>query len=83
MQDNPLHIRVFAGVDAQRDAALSLMFAQLLRQQKPEGVRLGVYDPNELVGVAARVRPGCCQPKLSEQAAMLPALLCARLDNVL
>ncbi len=79
MQDNPFHIRVFAGTDAQREGALSLLFAQLLRQQMPEGVLLGAYDANELVGVAAMVPPGCCQPKLREQAAMLPALLRGRM----
>ncbi|HNP37834.1 MAG TPA: GNAT family N-acetyltransferase, partial [Woeseiaceae bacterium] len=57
MQDNPLHIRVFAGVDARREGALQRLFAKLLRQQLRKGVVLGAQDRNGLVGVAAMVPP--------------------------
>lgn len=79
MQDNPLHIRVFAGADARREGALQQLFAKLLRRQLREGVILGAHTRSELAGVAAMVPPGSCQPTLSEQAAMLPALLRGRM----
>ena len=75
MQDNPLHIRVFAGADRQREGALSELFAQLLSQQMRRGVLLGAYESNGLVGVAAMVPPGQCQPTLRDQMTLLPALL--------
>lgn len=79
MQDNPLHVRVFAGADARRAGALQQLFVRLLQQQLRKGLILGAYGHGELAGVAAMVPPGCCQPTLREQATMLPALLRGRM----
>lgn len=79
MQDNPLHVRVFAGADARREGALQQLFEKLLRQQSRKGVILGAWTHKTLVGVAAMVPPGRCQLTLPEQAAMLVPLLRGRM----
>jgi len=73
MADNPLHLRVF-GNAARLEPMLEEAFARLLRRQMRTGVVLGAYEGDVLVGVAAMVPPGHCQPGLLEQVAMLPVL---------
>jgi ribosomal protein S18 acetylase RimI-like enzyme len=73
MADNPLHLRVF-GSAARLEPMLEEAFARLLRRQMRAGVVLGAYEGDALVGVAAMVPPGHCQPGLLEQIAMLPVL---------
>jgi ribosomal protein S18 acetylase RimI-like enzyme len=75
MRDNPLHQRVFGGDGARLEPLLEGAFARLLRTQLRTGLVLGAFDEDEaLVGVAAMVPPGHCQPGLQEKLAMLPVL---------
>ena len=78
MRDNPLHQQVFAGDEARLEPLLATAFARLLRRQMRSGHVLGAWEDGVLVGVAAMVAPGCCQPDLREQLAMLPLLARAR-----
>lgn len=73
MADNPLHERVF-GSRARLEPMLEEAFTRLLRKQMRTGIVLGAYEAGALVGVAAMVPPGQCQPGLLEQVAMLPVL---------
>jgi len=73
MADNPLHLRVFG--DAGRlEPMLEAAFARLLRRQMRTGVVFGAYQGGTLLGVAAMVPPGQCQPGLLQQVSMLPIL---------
>ena len=72
MTDNPLHQRVFGSDTARLEPLLEAAFARLLRRQMHTGVVLGAYEGDVLVGVAAMVPPGHCQPGLGEKLAMLP-----------
>jgi ribosomal protein S18 acetylase RimI-like enzyme len=74
MRDNPLHQRVFAGSDARLEPLLAKAFDRLLRRQIRTGLVLGAYDDDALVGVAAMVAPGRCQPTLRDKLGMLPIL---------
>jgi len=74
MRDNPLHQRVFAGEDARLEPLLANAFVRLLRRQMGTGHVLGAYEGDVLVGVAAMVPPGHCQPSLHERLAMLSLL---------
>jgi len=73
MADNPLHLRVF-GSGARLEPMLEEAFARLLHRQLRTGIVLGAHEGDVLVGVAAMVPPGQCQPGLLEQLAMLPIL---------
>ena len=72
MADNPLHQRVFGSDTARLEPLLEAAFARLLRRQMRTGVVFGAYEGDALVGVAAKVPPGHCQPGLGEKLAMLP-----------
>ena len=72
MADNPLHQRVFGSDTARLEPLLEAAFARLLRRQMRTGVVFGAYEGDALVGVAAMVPPGHCQPGLGEKLAMLP-----------
>lgn len=74
MRDNPLHQRVFASDDAWLEPLLAAAFIRLLRRQMRVGYVLGAYAGDVLVGVAAMVPPGHCQPDLQEKLAMLSIL---------
>lgn len=74
MRDNPLHQRVFASEGERLEPLLEDAFARLLRRQMRTGVVLGAYEHGVLVGVAAMVPPGHCQPGLLEKLAMLAIL---------
>lgn len=74
MADNPLHQRVFDRDAARLEPLLEAAFGRLLRRQMRTGVVLGAYENDVLVGVAAMVPPGRCQPGMLEKLAMLPIL---------
>lgn len=74
MRDNPLHRRVFGDHEAQLTRLLTTAFARLLQRQLGSGVVLGALDGTTLVGVAAMVPPGHCQPPLQEKLGMLAIL---------
>lgn len=74
MRDNPLHRGVFGGDEARLEPLLAGSFARLLRRQMHSGRVLGAYDHEALVGVAAMVAPGHCQPNLNDKLGMLMVL---------
>lgn len=74
MRDNPLHQRVFASEAARLEPMLEDAFVRLLHRQARAGIVLGAYESDALVGVAAMVPPGHCQPGLQEKLAMLSIL---------
>lgn len=74
MRDNPLHQRVFGSDDGRLEPLLEDAFARLLRTQMRNGAVLGAFENDVLIGVAAMVPPGHCQPNLPEKLAMLPIL---------
>ncbi|HET7560806.1 MAG TPA: GNAT family N-acetyltransferase [Rhodanobacteraceae bacterium] len=74
MRDNPLHRRVFGGDEARLEPLLARAFARLLRRQMGNGLVLAAYDEDALVGVAAMVAPGHCQPRLQDKLGMLMVL---------
>lgn len=74
MRDNPLHRRVFGGDEARLEPLLARAFARLLRRQLRAGRVLAAYDRDVLVGVAAMVAPGHCQPTLGDKLGMLVVL---------
>ena len=74
MRDNPLHQRVFSG-SAHIEPLLTAAFIRLLQRQMRTGLVLGAFDGEALVGVAAMVPPGHCQPTLREKLAMLAILI--------
>lgn len=73
MRDNPLHQRLFSG-SAHIEPLLTAAFIRLLQRQMRTGLVLGAFDGQVLVGVAAMVPPGHCQPTLREKLAMLAIL---------
>lgn len=74
MHDNPLHRRVFGDKEMQLARLLNTAFARLLQRQLESGLVLGAFDGTKLVGVAAMVPPGHCQPPLHEKLSMLAIL---------
>lgn len=75
MRDNPLHRSVFGGDEARLEPLLVGSFARLLRRQMRNGLVLGAYDREVLVGVAAMVAPGHCQLHLQDKLGMLMVLV--------
>src|SRR5690606_24012032 len=78
MRDNPLHLRVFGATQARLEPLLADAFVRLLDRQRRTGHVLGAFDGERLVGVAAMVAPGHCQPPAREKATMLRILARAR-----
>lgn len=74
MRDNPLHRRLFAGHDARIEPLLAAAFTRLLQRQMSTGLVFGAFEGERLVGVAAMVPPGHCQPTLPDKLAMLAIL---------
>ncbi len=74
MRDNPLHRRIFGGNEPQLERLLASAFPRLLQRQLESGLVLGAFDGARLVGVAAMVPPGHCQPPLQEKLGMLAIL---------
>jgi len=75
MRDNPLHVSVFGSNEDRREAALTQLFAALLRQYISKGQILGAFFSGPLIGVCAMVRPGRCQPTTAEKLRLLPAIV--------
>lgn len=75
MRDNPLHRSVFGGDEPRLEPLLAGSFARLLRRQMRNGLVLGAYDREVLVGVAAMVAPGHCQLHLQDKLGMLMMLV--------
>lgn len=78
MRDNPLHERVFAGAGPGLEPLLAQAFARLLHRQLRIGHVFGAWEGERLLGVAAMVPPGHCQPGLRETLAMLAILARSR-----
>lgn len=78
MRDNPLHRRLFPGGEARLESLLAAAFSRLLQRQMRTGRVLAAFDGETLVGVAAMVPPGHCQPTLPDKLAMLAILARAR-----
>lgn len=78
MRDNPLHRAVFGRDDMRLEPLLANAFARLLRRQMETGRVFGAYEGDALVGVAAMVAPGHCQPRLRDKLGMLPILVRGR-----
>lgn len=74
MRDNPLHRSVFGGDETRIEPLLTGAFDRLLRRQMGNGVVLGAYEAETLVGVVAMVAPGHCQPSLKDKLGMLMVL---------
>ncbi len=74
MRDNPLHRRIFGEDEAQLERLLANAFARLLQRQLECGLVLGAFEGTTLVGLAAMVPPGHCQPPLREKLGMLASL---------
>lgn len=74
MRDNPLHRRVFGDEEERLARLLTTAFVRLLQRQLASGLLLGAFDGTTLVGVAAMVPPGHCQPPLQEKLRMLAIL---------
>lgn len=74
MRDNPLHRCIFASNEAQIEPLLATAFARLLQRQMRTGLVLGAFDDETLLGVAAMVPPGHCQPTLQDKLGMLVIL---------
>jgi len=79
MRDNPLHVRAFGPEAGERERVLTRQFsASLERQLDTGGVILGAFDPgapHTILGAAAFVPPGHCQPSAVARARSLPALV--------
>lgn len=74
MRDNPLHRSVFGDDEARLEPLLAGSFARLLRREMRDGLVLGAYDHDALVGVVAMVAPGHCRLHLKEKLGMLGLL---------
>ena len=73
MCDNPVNVRVFAQLDAERRCwALARFFRPVLRGLYQRGLIYGAYRDGVLVGVCGIARPGFCQHPVFR--APLPAL---------
>ncbi|WP_311944428.1 GNAT family N-acetyltransferase [Halomonas piscis] len=75
MRDNPTHVQAFGNRPERRERALSTMFAPFMRRQAVNGMVLGAFIGEELVGVAGLSLPGQCQPALFDKLRVLPGLL--------
>jgi GNAT superfamily N-acetyltransferase len=79
MRDNPLHVRAFGPDADQRERVLVRHFsASLARQLDAAGTILGAFDPaapHALLGAAAYLPPGRCQPSAAARVRSLPTLL--------
>lgn len=77
MRDNPTHVRAFGNSPERRRRALAALFTPFMRRQAVNGIVLGAFIEDELVGVAGLSLPGQCQPALADKIRTLPALLMA------
>ncbi|MEZ5565883.1 MAG: GNAT family N-acetyltransferase [Gammaproteobacteria bacterium] len=62
MRDNPLHLKVF-GMDAvRRERRLQRFLSHLVGYVQSNGMLIGAYAQDELVGVLGMMQPGRCRP---------------------
>lgn len=62
MRDNPLHVKVFGGDPEHRQRRLQCFLGQLVTYVQSNGMLLGAFAHNELLGVLGMLQPGRCQP---------------------
>jgi GNAT superfamily N-acetyltransferase len=77
MRDNPLDVAAFGADANRREARMRRMFRVALAMISRKGLMLGAFDGPTLVGIAATVPSGRCQPSLLEKLALAPRLLVA------
>jgi len=77
MRDNPMNIAAFGDDACVRLDCVHGMFTIALPMILRKGGLLGAFDDQTLLGVAALVPPGRCQPSALEKAAMLPRMVWA------
>jgi ribosomal protein S18 acetylase RimI-like enzyme len=77
MRDNPLNIAAFGDDAESRLECLHGMFTVALPMMLRNGVLLGAFDDQTLLGVAALVPPERCQASTLEKLTMLPRMLWA------
>jgi len=79
MRDNPLHVRAYGPDAAGREHLLTRQFSNsLARLLDTHGTILGAFDPDApatLLGAAAFVPPGHCQPSAAARVRSVPALV--------
>ena len=76
MCHNPVNVRVFAELDAERRCwALARFFRPVLRGLYQRGLIYGAYRDDVLVGVCGIARPGFCQPALLEKLSVVPSVV--------
>jgi ribosomal protein S18 acetylase RimI-like enzyme len=75
MRDNPIHARAFGTDPAQREQALTRLFAGVLGGHLAKGRILGAFSASALVGVCSMVPPGHCQLSGTDKIRMLPTLI--------
>ena len=66
MRDNPLHLKVFGADPVRRERRLRRFLGHLVGHVKSNGMLIGAYAKNELVGVLGMMRPGRCRPAVWE-----------------
>jgi ribosomal protein S18 acetylase RimI-like enzyme len=76
MCDNPVNVRAFAILDAERRCrALTRFFRPILRGLYQRGVIYGAYRDGALLGVCGIARPGFCRPPFLEKLSVVPSVL--------
>jgi ribosomal protein S18 acetylase RimI-like enzyme len=75
MRDNPNHVHTFGPDAGERERALGLMFGTAMGQQLRNGVVLGAFYSDELVGVIGMMPPGRCLSAFAGKMTALSALL--------
>jgi len=62
MCDNPLHIKVFGPDPVRRERRLRRFLGHLAAYVRSNGLLIGAYVQDELVGVLGMMQPGRCRP---------------------
>lgn len=62
MRDNPLHVKVFGGDPERRQWRLQCFLGRLIVYVQANGMLLGAFAHDELLGVLGMLQPGRCQP---------------------
>jgi ribosomal protein S18 acetylase RimI-like enzyme len=84
MRDNPNHLQVFGQDPRARERALKLMFTTAMRKQLSQGIVMGAYCSDELVGVIGMMPPGRCLSAFAgKMSALLALVLGIRLSGAL
>jgi ribosomal protein S18 acetylase RimI-like enzyme len=75
MRDNPLNVAAFGVDENHRLVRMRRMFHLVLAMIYRKGQILGAFEGPTLVGIAATVPSGQCQPSLREKLALTPRML--------